>query len=151
MVFAFARETCALCAPREDGVKAAAPQIITAARILLIDMLAPYSRWLRPTGLALLDGFALSGSHSLRSFAAAHHGASVGGDNNWTRPSRPDDTSTLLFEPTIMPSTSGRRSMSAIPASGPRMNTPVESPSAIAALGARIVALRVPCAGSPVA
>ena len=40
----------------------------------------------------------------------------------------PLDTSTWLLAPTITPSTSGSRSMSAIPFSGPSRNTPVDKP-----------------------
>src|SRR5262245_33398674 len=79
------------------------------------------------------------------------YGASVGCASNVSRPSRPDDTRTLFFELTIIPSTSGSCSISAIPDSGPMMNTPVERPSATVALGAMIVTLRHPSLGSPVA
>ena len=43
-------------------------------------------------------------------------------------------SSTSLSAVTMTASTSGRRSTSSIPACGPRMNTPVESPSASVAV-----------------
>ena len=55
-----------------------------------------------------------------------------------------------FFDVTITPSTSGSRSMSAIPFSGPRMKTPVERPSATTGLAATIVTLLLSRAGSPV-
>ena len=45
-----------------------------------------------------------------------------------SRPRRPLETSTRLSAVTITASTSGRRSMSAMPRSGPRMKTPVDRP-----------------------
>ena len=76
--------------------------------------------------------------------------ASVGGANS-VSPSRasPDDTSTSFFALTITPSTPGVRSISAIPASGPRMNTPLASASAMTARSVTSVTLRQPRAGSP--
>src|SRR5262249_36086607 len=59
------------------------------------------------------------------------YGASVGGDSNVTRPFRPDDTRTVFFSLTMIPSTSGNCSISCMPFSGPSTNIPVESPSAM--------------------
>ena len=54
----------------------------------------------------------------------------------------PDDTSTSFFAVTITASSFGIRSTSAIPFSGPRMNTPFATASASTGLSAAIVTLR---------
>src|SRR5262245_47929171 len=79
------------------------------------------------------------------------YGASVGWPIATSRSLSPEDTNTSFVAVTITPSTCGRRSMSAIPSAGPRMNTPVDSPSACVGLSATMVTLRQPRAGWPVA
>ena len=49
----------------------------------------------------------------------------------------------------MTPSTPCSFSISAMPFSGPRINTPVERPSATTARGVTMVTLRLPFAGSP--
>src|SRR6185436_20242727 len=79
------------------------------------------------------------------------YGASVGGATMRSLSFKPEEIATSLWSETITPSTSGSRSTSAMPSCVPRMNTPVESPSAITARLVTIVTLRAPRAGSPVA
>ena len=65
--------------------------------------------------------------------AGNRYGASVGAATIRTLSLNPDEIRISLRSDTITPSTSGSRSMSAIPASGPMTNTPVERPSAMTA------------------
>src|ERR1700731_1815060 len=57
--------------------------------------------------------------------AHLRHGASVGGASRTSRSLSPGETSTSFRALTMTPSTWGTRSMSAIPAFGPRMTPPL--------------------------
>ena len=71
-------------------------------------------------------------------------GASVGDADSSSRVFRRGVTSTSFVDVTMTASTPGRRLTSAIPSTGPSRNTPVDSPSASVAFGARTVTLRHP-------
>ena len=60
---------------------------------------------------------------------------------NCNRSCKPDETDTVPSAPTMMPSTSGRRSINAMPLSGPMTKMPVSRPSASTPVEATMVTL----------
>src|SRR5437867_5380956 len=75
----------------------------------------------RPAEVPALDHSETKKREDVRLGLASHdYGASVGGPSRTNLSLRPVDTITSFLPVTMTPSTCGRRSMSAMPASGPR-------------------------------